>query len=110
MDRIERLDELSDRNIERLAASLHERQGKPSQGEAVASFARMIALVDGITSVGGFHKLGHHHGLLRDANERALRLMAHMESAGVIWIDGEDIELSEMRQGLLVKQLTASIS
>ncbi len=110
MDRIERLDELSDRNIERLAASLHERQGKPSQGEAVASFARMIALVDGITSAGGFHKLGHHHGLLRDANERALRLMAHMESAGVIWIDGEDIELSEMRQGLLVKQLTASIS
>lgn len=110
MNQIERLDELSDRNIERLAASLHERQGKTSQGEAVASFARMIALVDGITSASGFHKLSHHHGLLRDADERALRLMAHMECAGMIWIDGEDIELSEMRQGLLVKQITASIS
>ena len=110
MDQIERLDELSDRNIERLAASLHERQGKPSQGEAVASFARMIALVDGITSASGFHKLGHHHGLLRDADERALRLIAHMECAGMIWIDGEDIEVAEMRQGLLVRQMTASIA
>ena len=110
MDQIDRLDELSDRSIERLAAALHERQGKPSQGEAVASFARMIALVDGITSASGFHKLGHHHGLLRDADERALRLMARMECAGMIRIDGEDIEVAEMRQGLIAKQMTASIA
>ncbi|THD10090.1 hypothetical protein [Metallibacterium scheffleri] len=108
MAQTERTIAISEHSLDLVAATLQKVQGKNSQDEAgLSGFARMAALVDGITSARGFAKL--RNDLVLDADNLAVELMAHMDCAGAIPHEKTDHEVAEIRQSAIVKQLTAAI-